>query len=80
MDWLSQIVYLSEEYRQAQKQRMAWENVFGHGNTYHHGDKVPYRSKPMNFIAQVMTVIAIDLEKMVRYGNQAAAVQQAAAV
>jgi len=28
----------------------------------------------------VMTVIAIDLEKMVRYGNRGAAVQQAAAV
>ena len=59
---------------------MAWENVFGHGNTYHHGDKAPYRSTPMNFIAQVMTVIAVDLEKMVRYGNQAAAARQAAAV
>jgi transposase len=63
----------TEEYRQAQKQRMAWENVFGHGNTYHHGDKAPYRSQPMNLIAQVMTVIAIDLEKMVRYSRQAAA-------
>ncbi len=62
----------TEDYKHAQKQRMAWENVFGHGNTYHHGDKAPYRSKPMNLIAQVMTVIAIDLEKMVRYGSQAA--------
>jgi len=70
----------SEEYKQAQKQRMAWENVFGHGNTYHHGDKAPYRSKPMNFIAQVLTIIAIDLEKMVRYGNPAAAVRQTATV
>jgi transposase len=69
----------TEEYKQAQKQRMAWENVFGHGNTYHHGDKAPYRSKPMNFIAQVMTVIAIDLEKMVRYGNQTAVARQTAA-
>ena len=60
----------SEEYKQAQKRRMARENVFGHGNTYHHGDKAPYRSQPMNEIAQVMTAIAIDLEKMVRYGNQ----------
>jgi len=68
----------TEEYKQAQKQRMAWENVFGHGNTYHHGDKAPYRSEPMNFIAQVMTVIAINLEKMVRYGNQAALAQQIA--
>ncbi len=58
---------------------MAWENVFGHGNTYHHGDKAPYRSKPMNFIAQVMTVVAIDLEKMVRYGNQTAVARQTAA-
>jgi transposase len=69
----------TEEYKQAQKQRMAWENVFGHGNTYHHGDKAPYRSQPMNFIAQVMTVIAIDLEKMVHYGNQAAVARQTAA-
>jgi transposase len=60
----------SEEYRQAQKRRLAWENVFGHGNTYHHGDKAPYRSQPMNEIAEVMTVIAINLEKMVRYGNR----------
>ena len=69
----------TEEYKQAQKQRMAWENVFGHGNTYHHGDKAPYRSKPMNFIAQVMTVIAIDLEKLVHHGNQAAVARQTAA-
>jgi transposase len=69
----------TEEYKQAQRQRMAWENVFGHGNTYHHGDKAPYRSEPMNFIAQVMTVIAIDLEKLVHYGNQAAVAQQTAA-
>jgi hypothetical protein len=69
----------TEEYKQAQKWRMAWENVFGHGNTYHHGDKAPYCSKPMNFIAQVMTIIAIDLEKMVRYGNQTAVARQTAA-
>jgi transposase len=69
----------TEAYKQAQKQRMAWENVFGHGNTYHHGDKAPYRSKPMNFIAQVMTVIAIDLEKMVRYGSQVPVARQTAA-
>lgn len=60
----------TEEYKQAQKQRLAWENVFGHGNTYHHGDEAPYRSQPMNEIAEVMTVIAINLEKMVRYGNR----------
>lgn len=60
----------SEEHKQAQKRRMAWENVFGHGNTYHHGDEAPYRSQPMNQIAEVMTVIAINLEKMVRYGNR----------
>ncbi len=60
----------SEEHKQAQKRRLAWENVFGHGNTYHHGDKAPYRSQPMNDIAQVMTVIAINLEKVVRYGNR----------
>jgi transposase len=60
----------SEEHKQAQKRRMAWENVFGHGNTYHHGDKAPYRSQPMNEIAEVMTVIAVNLEKMVRYGKQ----------
>ncbi len=65
----------SEEYKQAQKQRMAWENVFGHGNTYHHGDKAPYRSQPMNEIAEVMTVIAVNLEKMVRYGNRKRSLQ-----
>ena len=69
----------TEEYKQAQKRRMAWENVFGHGNTYHHGDKAPYRSQPMDEIAQVMTVIAIDLEKMVRYSHQAPAVRPMAA-
>ena len=68
----------SDEYKQAQKQRLAWENVFGHGNTYHHGDKAPYRSQPMNNIAQVMTVISVDLEKLVRYGHQASAVRQMA--
>lgn len=60
----------TEEYKQAQKRRLAWENVFGHGNTYHHGDKAPYRSQPMNQIAEVMTVIAVNLEKMVHYGNR----------
>lgn len=69
----------TEEYKQAQKRRMAWENVFGHGNTYHHGDKAPYRSKPMNFVAQVMTVIAIDLEKMMHYGSQSPVSQQTVA-
>jgi transposase len=69
----------TEEYKQAQKQRMAWENVFGHGNTYHHGDKAPYRSQPMNFIAQVMTVIAIDLEKLVHYGDRATVARQTTA-
>lgn len=58
------------EYKQAQQRRLAWENVFGHGNTYHHGDKAPYRSQPMNEIAAVMTVIALDLEKLIRYGHQ----------
>jgi transposase len=66
----NRIANRSEEYKQAQKQRLAWENVFGHGNTYHHGDKAPYRSQPMNDIAQVMTVIALNLEKMVRYGHR----------
>ncbi|NIN70273.1 MAG: hypothetical protein GTO63_37460, partial [Anaerolineae bacterium] len=65
----------SEEHKQAQKRRLAWENVFGHGNTYHHGDKAPYRSQPMNDIAQVMTVIALNLEKMVRYGHHKPALQ-----
>jgi len=65
----------TEEYKQAQKRRLAWEKVFGHGNTYHHGDKAPYRSQPMNQIAEVMTVIASNLEKMVRYGNRAQSLQ-----
>ena len=69
----------TDEHKQAQKQRMVWENVFGHGNTYHHGDKAPYRSEPMNFVAQVMTVIAIDLEKIVRYGSRSPVAQQTAA-
>ena len=60
----------TEAAKQAQKRRTAWEKVFGHGNTYHHGDKAPYRSQPMNQIAQVMTVIALNLEKLVRYGNR----------
>jgi hypothetical protein len=33
----------------------------------------------MNFIAQVMTVMAIDLEKMVRYGDQAVVARPTAA-
>jgi transposase len=75
----NRIANRTEEYRQAQKQRMAWENVFGHGNTYHHADKAPYRSEPMNFIAQVMTVIAIDLEKMVHYRNRTTVARQTGA-
>ncbi len=66
----NRIANRSEEYKQAQKRRLAWENVFGHGNTYHHGDKAPYRSQPMNDIAQVMTVITLNLEKLIRYGHR----------
>lgn len=65
----NRIANRSEEHKQAQKRRLAWENVFGHGNTYHHGDKAPYRSQPMNDIAQVMTVIALNLEKVIRYSR-----------
>ena len=60
----------SEEHKQAQKRRLAWENVFGHGNNYHHGDRAPYHSQPMNDIAQVMTVIALNLKRLIRYGHR----------
>ena len=48
-------------------QRFAREGVFGHANSYHNGDRTPYRDGDMNTIADCMTVFALNLEKLPSY-------------
>ena len=48
-------------------QRFAREGVFGHANSYHNGDRTPYRDEDMNTIADCMTVFALNLEKLASY-------------
>jgi transposase len=53
-----------DEGRHVLHQRFAREGVFGHGNTYHNGDRAPYRDGDMNAIADCLTVFALNLEKL----------------
>jgi transposase len=56
------------EHRAAMKRLFAFiEPVFGHGKTYHHWGKAPYRSVRMNRIFNLLVAIAWDIEKLVRY-------------
>ena len=52
----------SPEGRALRRRRFASEGLFGHLNTYHHGDKAPYRSGPMDHIAQVLVAFVSNLE------------------
>lgn len=54
----------SDEGRRVLHQRFAREGVFGHANTYHNGDRAPYRDGDMNAIADCLTVFALNLEKL----------------
>jgi transposase len=64
----------SDEGRRVLHQRFAREGVFGHANTYHNGDRAPYRDGDMNAIADCLTVFALNLEKLAaRQGTTAVA-------
>jgi transposase len=54
----------SAQGRHILHQRFAREGVFGHANTYHSGDRAPYRDGDMNAIADCLTVFAVNLEKL----------------
>ena len=61
----------TEEYKRAMKARMATiEPVFGHAKTYHNLGKCIYRSKPMNAIQTTMSLLTVNLEKLMRYGHK----------
>ena len=62
----------SEEGRKTLGQRFAREGVFGHTNTYHNGDRAPYRSDEMNTIAAYTSAFASNLEKLALHGNASA--------
>jgi transposase len=62
----------SDEGRHILRQRFAREGVFGHANTYHNGDRAPYRDGDMNAIADCLTVFAVNLEKLAAHRANAA--------
>lgn len=62
----------SDEGRHILRQRFAREGVFGHANTYHNGDRAPYRDGDMNAIADCLTVFAVNLEKLAAHRPNAA--------
>lgn len=46
------------------RRRFATEGLFGHLNTYHNGDKAPYRSGAMDYLAQLMVAFVANLETL----------------
>jgi hypothetical protein len=54
----------SPEGRALRRRRFAAEGLFGHVNTYHNGDKAPYRDSEMDTIAQLMVAFVSNLEKL----------------
>ncbi len=58
----------SPEGRALRHRRFAAERLFGHNNHYHNGDKAPYRSGPMDNIAQLMVAFVSNLETLATYG------------
>jgi len=54
----------SDEGWGLRRRRFAAEGLFGHLNRYHNGDKAPYRSGPMDHIAQLMVAFTSNLEKL----------------
>ena len=63
----------SAEGCRVRHQRFAREGVFGHANTFHNGDRAPYRDGAMNAIADCLTVFALNLEKLAYQANAPAA-------
>ncbi|MCA8837706.1 MAG: transposase, partial [Proteobacteria bacterium] len=57
----------SPEGRALRYRRFAAERLFGHNNRYHNGDKAPYRSGPMDNIAQLMVAFVSNLETLATY-------------
>lgn len=57
----------SPEGRALRRRRFAAEGLFGHLNTYHNGDKAPYRDGEMDTIAQLMVAFVSNLETLTRY-------------
>ncbi len=57
----------SPEGRALRRRRFAAEGLFGHLNTYHNGDKAPYRDGEMDTIAQLMVAFVSNLETLARY-------------
>lgn len=57
----------SPEGRALRRRRFATEGLFGHLNTYHNGDKAPYRNGEMDTIAQLMVAFVSNLEVLARY-------------
>ncbi|MFQ5796863.1 MAG: transposase [Candidatus Bipolaricaulia bacterium] len=54
----------SPKGRAIRKRRFASEGLFGHLNTFHNGDKAPYRNGEMDHIAQLMVAFVSNLEKL----------------
>jgi transposase len=54
----------SLEGRALRRRRFGSEGLFGHLNTYHNGDKAPYRSGPMDTLAQIMVAFVANLETL----------------
>jgi len=62
----------TNEYKEAMKRRMSTiEPVFGHAKTFHNLGKSIYRSLSMQRIQTAMSLLAVNLEKLVRYAPQA---------
>ena len=54
----------SPEGRALRRRRFGSEGLFGHLNTYHNGDKAPYRSGAMDTLAQVLVAFVANLETL----------------
>ncbi len=50
--------------RALRRRRFGSEGLFGHLNTYHNGDKAPYRRGEMDTIAQLMVAFVANLETL----------------
>lgn len=61
----------TQEYRDAMKRRMSTiEPIFGHAKTFHNLGKCIYRSLPMHKIQSMMSLFAVNLEKLVKYAPE----------
>jgi transposase len=63
----------SPQGRRLLLQRFVREGVFGHANTYHNGDRAPYRDGAMNAIAACLTAFVVNLEKLAAHQAATAA-------